>query len=61
MHAHAGAPCFVGGAGLACSTIGKEMAMDAVIQFVSYIIFLGIQGVMEHVDGVKVLFDLLFS
>ena len=35
--------------------------MDAVIQFFSYIIFLGIQGVMEHVDGVKVLFDLLFS
>lgn len=35
--------------------------MDAVIQFLSYIVFLGIQGVVDHIDGIKVLFDLLFS
>lgn len=35
--------------------------MDAVIQFFSYIVFLGIQGVVDHIDGIKVLFDLLFS
>lgn len=35
--------------------------MSAVGQFISFVMFLALQGIMEHLPALQVLFDLLFS
>ena len=35
--------------------------MSAVSQFISFVMFLAIQGIVEHLGAIRVLFDLLFS
>lgn len=35
--------------------------MSAISQFISFVLFLALQGIMEHLGALQVLFDLLFS